>query len=170
LADLKQISSLSLELLDDEEPPARLWANVRAGLVAEGLIRPAGVSFWQRYFQPRWAFSPVAAAGLACLVVLGVRLLKPPTNVERIPADTIAVAQPVDLQDMEQQFRSNTGALDPTLVASYRKGLESLDGEIQECQDSVKKNPDDRMAREYLNLAFAEKARVLQSALESVGR
>jgi hypothetical protein len=71
---------------------------------------------------------------------------------------------------MEASYRASEKSLDPTMQASYQKGLESLNNSIQECQESVKKEPGNTMAREYLATAYQEKAAVLSAALEYDGR
>src|SRR5215470_5970373 len=53
LADLQAICSAS-SALATEEPPARLWTNIRASLRAEGIIRPPEASRW------RWSWGWLA--------------------------------------------------------------------------------------------------------------
>jgi hypothetical protein len=48
----------------------------------------------------------------------------------------------------------------------YQKRLRSLDNSINECRDSVRRQPADDLAQQYLLTAYAQKAEVLASALE----
>ncbi len=182
LADLEQIRSLVGELAV-EDPPARVWANIRASLVEDGIIRESA-SFWQRLF-PGWKLMPeaVPAAAMICLVILGAALLNTPTTVDRTETVTqrssdenskvVTSAQPVEyssvtstLGEMEKTYQARATSFEPSVKATYQKGLESLDSEIRECLNSVQEEPE---AREYLLTAYAEKAQVLQSALEFDG-
>ena len=169
LADISLIRSTASGLAV-EEPPARLWLNIRATLVEEGIIR-APETFWQRWFaSSNLVFGPAAAAAavmvvLAAVVVKESRLLFPPPAT---PAAASAVgANPVlgQLEEMELSYRAEANSLQPSLRATYEKGLESLDDEISDLSDSVRRNPSDTLARDYLNAAYAQKAQVLEAAL-----
>jgi hypothetical protein len=168
LADLEGIRLASSELATDEPPP-RLWANIRAALVAEGIIRQPQ-AFWQRWLGGwQWLHNPVTVAALGCLMVLGIGLLKAP----RLPRSR--KAQSIDLSDvtratvalgsMETSYQVQALSFEPSMKKTYQKSLDSLDGEIRECLNSVKQEPDNSLAREYLLAAYEQKAYVLESAL-----
>src|SRR5947199_150511 len=73
LADLQglMVQSQEMPLVD---PPARVWANIRATLAAEGVLREQG-TLWERWFSRLTLFgSPAAVGALAALVVLAVGL------------------------------------------------------------------------------------------------
>lgn len=182
LADLEQIRSLSGQLVLDD-PPARVWANIRASLIEEGIIREPA-SFWQRLF-PGWQSMAGAAPAVAmiCAVILGAALLNSPTTVDRTEtaaqrsstknSKVITSAQPAEysrvtstLGEMEKTYQAHAASFDPSVKAAYQKSLESLDREIRECLNSVQREPE---ARDYLLTAYAQKAQVLQSALEFDG-
>ena len=81
LTDLELLRSESRSL-PLEEPPARVWANVRAQLAAEGVIREQ-VS-WRRWFSLgnlQHAAAPLGA--LACLAIFGAVLLVPTSSRRR---------------------------------------------------------------------------------------
>jgi hypothetical protein len=178
LADLEGIRSAGSDLAL-EEPPARVWTNIRASLIAEKIIRQREV-FWQRWLQswPVWAglHNPVAVAALGCLMVLGIGLLRFP-SAHKSPPDT---ARTVDLSDvasaaaavgpMETSYHAQAASFEPSVKETYQKSLDSLDGEIRECLDSVRQEPDNSLAHEYLLAAYQQKAYVLQSALDAEGR
>jgi len=153
--------------LEAAEPPARLWANVRAGLAAEGLIRERRERGWWS-----WALRPAPALALAGLVLLGFvfawssGLLRRGSRVTSAAVVLVDPALANRMDKMEQAFRERAALLDPNVKAAYEKGLSSLDAEIQECNDSLTRQPDDALAREYLASAYTEKARVLASAME----
>lgn len=186
LADVEQIRSLSAGLWL-EDPPANVWLNIRASLLEEGIIRESR-SFWQRLF-PSWRLMqhPVPVAALAALVILGAVLLRNPAGLNRpeiasAPSrsenanrETLAQrAQEVNLtrtlNEMEKTYQARASSFDPSVKDTYQKSLDSLDREIRECQNSAQREPDDPSAREYLVAAYAQKAQVLQAALEFDGR
>jgi len=178
LADLEAIRS-AVSQLALEDPPTRVWTGIRAALIAEGIIRqPAGS--WRRWLEtwPAWAefHNPIAVAVLGCLMVLGIGLLKVPLSPKPVPRP----AHRVDLSDvfsaaaalgpMETSYHAQAVSFAPLVKETYRKSLDSLDGEIRECLNSVQQEPDNSLAREYLLAAYQQKAYVLQSALNVEGR
>jgi len=166
LADLLLARSASAGLAEDE-PPARVWANVRATLVAEGLIH----SPRQRGRWMEWLLTPAPAAALTALVLLSVFAGR--SLIHRYHQTAVDVAEIVvgrdlmqNVSQMEVAFRAQSARLNPTVERAYEEDLASLDGEIKECQDTLARQPDDNLSREYLASAYTEKARVLESALE----
>lgn len=181
LADVEAIRLAGRDLAL-EEPPARIWASVRATLVAEGIIRDPQ-TFWQRWQTnwraPAWLHSPVAVAALVCLTVVGISLLRGPTASRFHQPAAPSSASIVDLGDagglvdslgrMETSYQARSVSFEPSVKATYQRSLESLDGEIRQCLDTVKQQPSDSLAQEYLLAAYEQKARVLQTALEFDG-
>jgi hypothetical protein len=74
------------------------------------------------------------------------------------------------VSDLEGSFRQNEGSMAPDLKATYEKSLVSLDSSIQECLDSLRQEPGNTLAHDYLLTAYSRKAEVLSSALEFEGR
>ncbi len=186
LADLQLLRSQSVEVLL-EDPPVRVWANIRATLEAEGVFREPATG-WLSWFPQtgllRYA-APVAA--LASMVLVGTLLLVRPPSSTPVPnsisssapgniASTVAPLVAADLRleeavrEMEKSYKSRETSIDPVVHASYQKGLDSLDNSIRECKESVDKEPGDTLAREYLATAYQQKAAVLSAALEYDGR
>lgn len=168
LEDLLLLRTATSEL-EPEEPPARMWANVRASLHQEGLIRP--VRSWRQDWR-RWLWNPVPATVLATFLVLAfVSVRSRNSSHSSQPSKAIAVAT-VDpavettVAEMERAFEVQSTSLDPSIKLAYDKGLASLDSEIRECQASLARQPNDSLTREYLASAYNEKAEVLASALE----
>lgn len=186
LADFEQIR-LSSRHLPQEEPPARVWANIRANLEAEGIIREQ-VPAWQRWLLRPALFPRSAPLGaLAALALFAATLLTPPRNMENpnglnalAPGGKIAAASVVPfgvddnlartLSAMEETYLAREDSLEPTIKDTYRRSLESLDTCIQECQRHCQKEPGNALARQYLVRAYQTKAEVLASALEFSGR
>ena len=168
LADLLLLRTSAAEL-EPEDPPARMWANVRADLVQEGLIRSRGNSV--RYWL-QWLWRPVPATALATLLLLTFVAVRSRTTSGPNPPSAQIASFPVNgsvetsVAEMENAFRAQSTALDPRIKLAYDKSLAALDGEIRDCRASLAQQPGDSLTQEYLTAAYNEKAEVLASALE----
>ncbi len=183
LADLELIRQAGAQY-QDEEPPARLWVNIRSALVAEGMIHEPSQRRW-RPRNARWVFGyqlPVAVA--AAIAIVAVVLFKAPGYLVHSPAEPAAYTLhpaafmrvevgPRDLAslqqtaaELEKSFQANQSYLDPSTKNAYAKSLSSIDSEIRECEASMKQEPEDGLAGDYLSRAYAEKTQMLQTALE----
>lgn len=183
LADLRLIQS-QLHDVFLEDPPARVWSNVRATLASEGILREPATGW--RGWIPQGGLLRYAApfAALASLVLFSTVLLLRPTSlvppasvgsthspaVSGVAADIETLSPPEGLVMMEKSYHAREKSLDPVVLVSYQKGLKSLDNSIEECEASVKKDPGDALAREYLATAYEQKAAVLSAALEYDGQ
>lgn len=185
LGDLQMIQDAAKDV-PLESPSPRVWSNIRATLAEEGLIREQK-SFWRRWVPsvslvPRSA--PAAALGFALMLAI-IMLFK--GDIQRnggqnpAPTPAVATAVPTGLSGvqlnvaktvaaMEENYKASEASLDPSAKQVYRAGLTSLDNSIQECLDSLQKQPHNMLVREYLMQAYAQKAEVLASALEYGGR
>ncbi|MFB3922859.1 MAG: hypothetical protein ACE145_14130 [Terriglobia bacterium] len=186
LADLEQIRFASHHL-PMQEPPARLWANVRATLAEEGILHEQAAA-WRRWFQrlPLLAES-VPVGALAGLAILAVTLLNSPQVIQNAGLSgsqaseaTVVTAGilPVEIdsslartiEEMQAAYHGREDSLEPGVRETYRKSLASLDASIEECRRHCQRAPHDSLARQYLSRAYQSKAEVLASALEFSGR
>ncbi|MGA8183936.1 MAG: hypothetical protein WB819_09865 [Terriglobia bacterium] len=185
LGDLQIIQAAAKDL-PLESPSPRVWSNIRAALAEEGLIREQK-SFWRRWI-PSVSLVPrsAPAAALAFALMLAVIMIFKgdiQRNGSQKPALTPAVATAVPtglsgvqsnlartVEAMEENYKAREAALDPSAKQVYRAGLTSLNNSIQECLDSLQKQPHNTLVREYLMQAYSQKAEVLASALEYGGR
>jgi hypothetical protein len=185
LADLEAIRLASRQMTL-EEPPARVWSNIRAQLASEEIFRQPARG-WRRWLQFSGLLPhPAPVAALAGLVAFGAFLLVHPgvfqKKVAHPPAQTVNLAATSPafsaededvahaIGEMEKSYRAAEQRLDPAVKVVYQKGLESLDSSIDECRASVQREPTNDLAHEYLLSAYAQKADVLASALEFEGR
>jgi hypothetical protein len=152
-----------------EEPSPLVWANLRAHLRQEGVIREEETAWsWLGHWRAHHQLAPVGA--LACLVILGSILTAPQTSllVQGPPHPDIGPV-PV-LEELEKTFKANEQFLAPEVRDAYDKSLVSLDDSILECRNSLQQEPGNSLAHEYLIAAYSRKAEVLASALESAAR
>jgi len=56
---------------------------------------------------------------------------------------------------------------DATVDASFRENLRTLNQFIAECQHHLRQNPQDELAREYLNMAYQQKAELLATMMDN---
>ncbi len=140
LEDLQLIQSQAAHLLL-EDPPARVWANVRATLAAEGVFREPAPA-WLRWL-PQTGLLRYAApfAAMACMVLIGTLfLVRPPSStpvIDSIPGTARGIVPP---------------------------------GAPFAASDLMEKEPGNALAQEYLTSAYQQKAAVLSAALEYDGQ
>lgn len=182
LADLEQIHFASRHL-SLEEPPARVWANIRATLADEGILHEQ-VPAWHRWVSrlPLFAES-VPVGALACLAFLALTLLtiENQGRLDTVPGDQQVVAAGMfstkldssmarTLRDMEQAYLAQEDSLEPPVKAAYRKSLQCLNADIEECRRHCLREPHDTLARQYLARAYQSKVEVLASAVKLSSR
>jgi hypothetical protein len=184
-SDLEQIRQAAQDL-PQEEPSPVVWANLHARLEAEGAFRPH-VSGWRGMLAWRFLPHPVPVGVLAGLVIMASVLTVPPRNPQhwdvlntagsstaKVTASVTPVGEDGALEqlvgELESNFRANDASLAPDLKATYEKSLVSLDDSIRECRDSLRQEPGNTLAHDYLLTAYTRKAEILSSALEFEGR
>ncbi len=74
-------------------------------------------------------------------------------------SSTLSQAE-MDLPDMQLAGNSRVDA-------SLRENLKTLNEFIAECEQHLKQNPQDQLAREYLYTAYQQKADLLAAMMES---
>jgi hypothetical protein len=70
------------------------------------------------------------------------------------------------LDQAESDLRGRTTS-NAMADASLRANLKTLDGFIAECQARLAQNPQDQLTREYLNVAYQQKAELLSAMMDS---
>jgi hypothetical protein len=181
LADLELVRTAARSL-PLEEPPAHLWANVRATLAAEGIIREReSRTGWFSF--PALAHWAAPAGALAALIVISTVLMVPSSSIDQgrtsawlSTSDRDAVAAQVlanedsslssTVSELEKSFEAQEASLEPSVKQVYLDGLKSLDKSIRESRASVEREPGNTLAREYLIAAYTQKAEVLAAALK----
>lgn len=187
LADLEKIRRMSADVAVREtfevNPPETLWSSLRASLISEGIIhRPESSRFrWLKNWEALRRPIPVAAAAMvviACAVLLNAPKgtihwwnAHPAQGGSQVTAtsatDTTNAQMLGTVDQMERRFQAKAASFDPSLRDAYVKSLASLNSEILECQKNQQLQPRNPLTLQYLTTAYAQKAEVLQSALET---
>jgi len=181
ISDLNAISAEARLLAGDQEPSPRVWNSIAIALRQEGLIRdpqaPAILSGSRlRDWRLGW-LRPVAIA-----LVAGAALL---LVVERVPRGTPVARQmatpsapiintaagiPQDsaIDADELQLLNLVASRAPAMRAGYESDLRAVNAYIRDAETSVRDNPNDAIAQQYLMNAYEQRAMVYEMAINRV--
>ena len=172
-ADLESIEKTAPSIaLDDPELSPRVWLALRAQLEQEGLIhsrRTPPLRSSSSWIDVVFASIPrpvLAGAYLAALIFVGVALTGTASrhaNDARWLSRTENSTQPLSAQldTAEQDTYSALKNVDPVVAASLQKNLAIVDNYIALCEKSVREDPQNEIARDYLYGAYQQKADLL---------
>jgi hypothetical protein len=174
VADLTSIVAAARELPGELEPPARVWASLRAQLESEGIIKlpavaePARDSWWHG-FADLFRGRALATVTVGLLIVAGAILetqlpvnnLNPGRNPFEETARTLA--------EQEQGLTNMQLASNSLVDTSLRQNLSAVDDFIADCERRVQTEPQDELTREYLTGAYRQKAVLLSAMMERGG-
>jgi len=174
VADLETIAAMARELsVPDEEPPARVWTQLRAQLEAEGIIRtpefqPAEIEKNAGWFTGvlAWMRRPALVATYAALMVLAAGFAwQHFANVDE-PFPSSAVNTQNNLNKLEAQTMTDLQTIDPEANVKLRRDLKIVNDFIAVCEKAVREEPKDETARQYLYGAYQQKSQLLAAATE----
>jgi hypothetical protein len=182
-ADLGAIHDAALELsAGTEAPPERVWISLRNQLEAEGLIRDAqgtprsaGAArhgWWALFQRPAIAGSFLGLV-LAASGALGYLSNAPQTSIQSqiTPRQEVSPSLTADNVFKEEVLTVGNDSIpgvqreDTAVTRSIRRNLQLVDNLIAICEKSVREQPDNEMAREYLYGAYQQKAELLATAM-----
>src|SRR5262249_48269859 len=159
---------------DELDPPARIWNSLRLQLESKGLVRtpsPAGASRsaagWLANWWPSVSRPVLSGAYLAFLVLAAVLVgIVGSRNLGRDETPPPAAIQASaslnkQLSNVPERTVSAMPRSDPAVTASLRQHLDLVDNYIALCEKSVREEPQNQMAREYLYAAYQQKADLL---------
>ena len=174
-ADLESITLMARELsVPDEEPPARVWIQLRAQLVEEGIIRTPELQHATEqkagWFAGALAFMrrPVMVAAYAAVMVLGAGYAwQHYANVDepsQFPQSAVTTQN--NLNKLETQTMADLQTIDPESNVKLRRDLKIVNDFIAVCEKAVREEPKDETARQYLYGAYQQKSLLLTAATE----
>jgi len=179
-ADLGAIRDAALELGAEELPvPERVWISLRQQLNAEGILAverppvpevPAG---WWAVFQ-----RPALAGAFLSLLLAAAAMVGYQSGSVQIAMHSPLASPPAGntFLSAEKEFKEESLAIgnvlipqlqmrDAAVTDSLRRNLGVVDHFIAMCENSVREQPDNEMAREYLYGAYEQKAELLATAM-----
>jgi hypothetical protein len=181
-ADFTAIHDMALELgAEDIAPPDRVWVSLRNQLEAERLIHetqeapqnagPASQGWWAAIQGPALAGSFLGIV-LAAATAVGYLSNAPQTAVQsqlapQQEASSVPSADSVFKEEVLTVGNDSIPGLqrqDTAVTDSIRRNLQIVDNFIAICEKSVREQPDNQMAREYLYGAYQQKAELLATA------
>lgn len=176
IADLDLIRDTASSLAaTDPEPSERVWSALRAQLQDEGLIHAAhpGVSDnFKRWLRGTFWVLPrpvLAGAYLVALIAVGFALSgSSGLNDSNLwMSRTQRSTQPLSASlETEEDAISAMADTNPVVTASLRKSLAIIDNDIALCEKSVREEPQNEFARDYLYEAYQQKADLIAQVTE----
>jgi hypothetical protein len=167
--DLTAIVATAHLLPAEVEPPARVWTSLRAQLEEEGIIKPAAAErgSWLQAFSDLFRSRVLATAAVGLLVIAAVGLqiqrLAPATEARNVYDDAATVLNADEANLSRMQLGGSV------VDVSLRQNLDIVDKFIADCEQRVKEEPRDDLAREYLTGAYQQKAELLSAMMERGG-
>jgi len=168
MSDLRTISQQAQFLSEDAEPSPRVWNAIDITLRQEGLIHdsspvrsaPPGWSRW----RPVWLVPALATALVISGVILHQRTKTAPATVSQVAASLQSPES--TMVPEEEQLLKLVATQAPALRASYESDLRAVDAYIRDAESSVRSNPNDEVAQEYLMNAYEQRAMVYEMAMD----
>jgi hypothetical protein len=182
--DFGAIHDLALELgAEAIAPPERVWIALRNQLETERLIHDApSAPLSASHASPGWwaAFQRPAFAGAFLGLVLAAASTV--SYLSNFPQTAVHYAQLTPQQETssvpsadsvfkEEVLTVGSDSIpglqmqDTAVTDSIRRNLQIVDNFIAICEKSVREQPDNQMAREYLYGAYQQKAELLATAM-----
>jgi hypothetical protein len=157
-------------MIADPEPSPRLWTALRAQLEAEGIIHD-GVRVAPGSHLPGWldaVFGAIprpalAGAYLAFLIAVAVGL-SGPFGLRTASSPNFPLSAQLDTA--EQTAFSSFSDSKSVVSASLHENLAIVDKYISLCEQSVREEPDNEAAQDYLYQAYEQKADLIAQMTE----
>jgi hypothetical protein len=167
--DLTAIVATAHLLPAEIEPPARVWTSLRAQLEEEGIIQPAAAQrgSWWHGFSDVFRSRVMATAAVGMLVIAAVALQiehpAPATEARNVYDDAATVLNADEANLSQMQLGGSV------VDVSLRQNLDIVNKFIADCEQRMKEEPRDDLAREYLTGAYQQKAELLSAMMERGG-
>jgi hypothetical protein len=177
LADVTAIVAAAHQFPVEVEPPERVWISIRAELESEGVIRGFSkrreAAPWWHAIADLFRKRLLATAAIGALIVFAVVQLEKPRNIVIEPRDdpygsTVSVLSQQEHDLTNMQLASAGTSLSP-VDTSLRQNLQQVDEFIADCEQRVKEQPSDELAREYLTNAYQQKAQLISAMMDRGG-
>lgn len=170
IQDLESIRGAARSMETGDAPPDRVWVSLRAQLEQEGLIhgeRRGWMEGIRTWFDGIFSAVPrpaLAGAYLVALVAVGAAVAIP--GYRRVDWNTASVPAFSAGLDSAEHATLAMGDSDPAVAASLQRNLAIVDNYIALCEKSVKEEPENEDARDFLYDAYEQKADLLAEIAE----
>ena len=177
--DLDTIHDFAMELgAEGVAPPEHIWGALRNQLEADGTIHdpqpvPQGtrLGWWSAFQRPAVAGAFLALALVAATTItyrqdFSQVAARPQLALQRVTS-AVPSAESVFQEEMLTVGTDSIPGFqkqDAAVADSIRRNLGIVDNFIAMCEKSVREQPDNEMAREYLYGAYQQKAELLATA------
>ncbi len=166
---------------EEADPPAFVWVSLKAQLEQEGLIRDAvhAGEPSQKERSRGWLAGiftvvprPALAGAYLLALIAGSFALTGPSAKQLNESRWISGTQDstgamsAQLQTAERDSVSAMAGSDPVVTASLHDNLAIVDNYIALCEKSVREEPENEIARDYLYDAYEQKADLLAQMTE----
>jgi hypothetical protein len=171
--DLTAIVATAHLLPAEVEPPARVWNSLRTQLEQEGIIKTSGAAAhsgsWWHGFADMFRARVFATAGVGLLIVAAIGLQLQHPTAPAAEAQNIYAGAATDLNNDEAHLLNIQFSSNSVVDVSLRQNLDIVDKFIADCEQRMKDEPRDDLAREYLSGAYRQKAELLSAMMERGG-
>ena len=180
-ADLGAIHDAAIELGAEEiAPPEHMWVSLHKQLEAEGIIheprsvpRSTKQCWWLAFQRPALAGAflsfVLTAASLISYRGNSTPMAMHPQVAFKQEISTVPSAESVfkeELLTVGNESIPGFRQQDAAVTNSIHRNLGIVDNFIAMCEKSVREQPDNEMAREYLYGAYEQKAELLATAMD----
>jgi hypothetical protein len=171
VADLTAIVATAHLFPAEVEPPPRVWSSLRRQLEAEGIIKSASRQPWWQGFSDLFrarAFAMVSVAALAAIAIT-LQFQQPSQRspeVRNLYPDTLTDTSSILSRDEASLPAMHLASNGNVVNISLRSNLDIVDKFIVDCEQRVKEQPEDQLAREYLSGAYQQKAELISAMME----
>lgn len=166
VADLKYIADQAKLLVPMEDPSPRVWDGLQKSLEREGLVKSAPA---RRALLglPLHDWGWVAAGAVIVVLLAGIFFTRRVGTAEE--PQNIAMQETANgtTDADDQQFLDTVAQLSPDVQDSYRQGLHDVNDYIKDIEQSVRDNPNDQNARQFLMQAYQQKSMLYEMATRS---
>jgi hypothetical protein len=173
IAELTAIIATAHLLPAEVEPPPRVWTALRVQLEQEGIIRSSAPHSWWLGFSDFFHARVLASATVGLLIVAAAALQfqRPATQPSeaRNVYDNLYQDTSLTLNDDEARLPAMQLARSSGVDVSLRQNLDIVDKFIIDCEQRIKEQPQDDLAREYLTGAYQQKAELISVMMEREG-
>lgn len=168
VSDLNFISQQARLLREEEEPSPRVWNSIEIALRQEGLIHPPVGPSLVVTPPRRWALGwlvPVAAAALVAFGVMEYQTGRTSIADQSTPKTTETGVMTGDASDDEMLLQT-VASTSPGMLGAYQADIQNVNAYIRDAEQSVKNDPNDEEAQQFLMSAYEQRNMVYEMAMD----